>query len=388
MKLIEDCRAYIEHFRFVVAAIVLNFALCFESAPAHEKWILTPEEIDKLNWLPKPDIYTHLTTTNVVMVTCFLVFIVGWVRLGFTGARELFPDLQARLSSYGDHVPRILRVCLAWMLISSAFGLEPRFGVARFASPTLFAPDLELHDLGAEWAWLRWAEVVVGLAILFGVYVRFFALVLIAMALLGAWLFGSAILGYPGALIGSCVYLVMQGPGRHYLPLPTPPIFEGVQSWLAAQPRQRAQAIMRILTGVNLLYLGVWFKVLQPNLLLGIIKTYHLPILSLAPEGFTLLMTLIEVAAGILILAGILLRPLSIVILAAFLFFASLLPESYTSHILFYGVMLSFLINSAGHWRMPVAQDKPANIVILGGGFSAIAAARKIETAHRSLTPT
>jgi hypothetical protein len=30
------------------------------------------------------------------------------------------------------------------VLISSAFGLEPRYGVERLASPTLFAPDLEL----------------------------------------------------------------------------------------------------------------------------------------------------------------------------------------------------------------------------------------------------
>ena len=90
-------------------------------------------------------------------------------------------------------------------------------------------------------------------------------------------------------------------------------------------------------------------------------------------------MTLVEVAAGILILAGILLRPLSLVLLGAFLFFAALLPESYTSHILFYGVMLSFLFNAAGHWRVPEAKDKPAEIVIVGGGFSAIGAALKIE---------
>jgi len=180
-------------------------------------------------------------------------------------------------------------------------------------------------------------------------------------------------------LIGVALYLVMQGPGSHYLPLPTPAPFVAVQSWLASQPRQRAQAIMRVLTGATLLYAGVWFKVLQPNLLLGIIETYHLPILSSAPESFTLLMTLVEVAAGILIILGILLRPLSLVIFAAFFFFAALLPESYTSHILFYGVMLSFLFNAAGHWRLPEAQDKAAEIVIIGGGFSAISAAMRIE---------
>ena len=42
-------------------------------------------------------------------------------------------------------------------------GVEPRFGVAAFTSPTLFAPDLELRLLGPEWHWLACAEVVLGL---------------------------------------------------------------------------------------------------------------------------------------------------------------------------------------------------------------------------------
>jgi hypothetical protein len=47
-----------------------------------------------------------------------------------------------------------------------AVGVEPRFGVTAFTSPTLFAPDLELRLLGPEWQWLAWAEVVLGLTIL------------------------------------------------------------------------------------------------------------------------------------------------------------------------------------------------------------------------------
>ena len=371
---------FIRFCRLALVSFALSLlVLSSEAALGHERWILTPEQIALLNSKPKPDLFTRLSADNATMISLFLIFVLGWVWLGFTGARELFPDLQARLASYGDHVPRILRVCVAWMLLSSAFGAEPRFGVEPFTSPTLFAPDLELRELGPEWGWLRWAEIAIGLAILFGVYVRFFAALLILLAVLGAWLFGSSILAYAGALIGVCIYLMMQGPGRHFLPLPTPSIFLGAQSWLASQPRQRAQAIMRVLTGATLLYLGVYFKVLQPNLLLGIVETYKLPILSSAPEHFTLLMTLIEVAAGILILAGILLRPLSLVLLGAFLFFAALLPESYTSHILFYGVMLSFLFNAAGHWRVPEAKDKPAQILVVGGGFAAISAALRIE---------
>src|SRR3954451_8057670 len=97
--------------------------------------------------------------------------------------------------------------------------------------------------------------------------------------------------------------------------------------------------------------MGVASKMLPPDLMIGIVKLYDLPVLSRAPEAFTLVMMLVEVAAGLLIIAGILLRPLAIVLMAAFLFFASLLPESYMGHALFYGVVLSFFINGAGHWR-------------------------------------
>jgi len=346
---------------------------------AHERWILSPEQIQHWNSQARPTLFSTISPLNLIMISGFSLFILGWVWLGFTGARELFPDLQARLSSYGDHVPRILRVCIAWILLSSAFGAEPRFGVEPFTSPTFLAPDLELSQLGPQWQWLRWAEIFLGLTILFGIYIRVFAALAIALCLLGGYLYGEAILAYAGAFIGGNLYLVLQGPGRHYVPLPTLPFFVGLQTWLAEQPRLRAQALMRILTGTTLLYLGVFFKVMQPNLSIGIISVYELPILSLNPEAFTLFMALVEVSAGILMIAGVLLRPLSLFLITAFSVFAVLLPETPTEHILFYGVVLSCLINSAGHLKRPEPRDKPANIVIVGGGLTALQAAIKIE---------
>lgn len=356
-----------------------GFLFFSDTILAHERWILTPEQIEEWNAHLRPELFSGFSVLNLSMISAFSLFIVGWVWLGFTGARELFPDLQARLSSYGDHVPRILRVCIGWILLSSAFGAEPRFGIEPFTSPTFLAPDLELNQLGSAWAWLRWGEVFLGLTILFGIYVRLFSAVLILLCLLGGYLYGEAILAYAGALIGASIYLVLQGPGRHYLPLPTLSMFRGLQMALADQPRQRAQAIMRILTGTTLLYLGVFFKVMQPNLSIGIISLYHLPILSAHPEAFTLLMALVEVSAGVLMIAGVLLRPLSLFLISAFTIFALLLPETPTEHILFYGVVLSCLINSAGHLKRPVPRDKPAHIVIVGGGLAALQAALKIE---------
>jgi NADH dehydrogenase FAD-containing subunit/class 3 adenylate cyclase/uncharacterized membrane protein YphA (DoxX/SURF4 family) len=368
-------------FRKILLSTLSFIGLCLFSDLifAHERWILTPEQIIHWNSLQSPILFSQWSTLNLTMISIFSTFIIGWVWLGFTGARELFPDLQARLSSYGDHVPRILRVCVGWILLSSALGAEPRFGVEAFTVPTFFAPDLDIAQLGANWAWLRWAEVVLGLTILLGIYVRLFAGLLILLSFLGAYLYGEALLAYVGAMLGACIYLVLQGPGRHYLPLPTPALFQGLQAWLAEQPRQRAQAIMRILTGTTLLYLGVFFKVMQPNLSIGIITYYQLPILSINPEAFTLLMALVEVSAGILMIAGVLLRPLSLFLIFTFSIFAFLLPETITEHILFYGVLLSCLINSAGHFRRPIARDKAAHILIVGGGLSALQAAIKIE---------
>jgi hypothetical protein len=173
------------------------------------------EQMLDRNAKPKPSLYTRWSAGNVTLLLVFSLFIIGWVRLGYTGARELFPDLQVRLASYGDLVSPILRCCIAWMLLSAAFGLDPRVGVESLRSATLFVPDLELRLLGPGWAWLGWAQIAIALALLLGIYVRFFALLLLLLAFLGTWLFGMPMLSHAGALIGTCIYLVMQGPGRY-----------------------------------------------------------------------------------------------------------------------------------------------------------------------------
>ena len=359
--------------------LLLLAALLPDYVGAHERWILTPEQAQEWSAKQMPDLWSQLNWINGAMIGGFLIFTVGWIRLGFTGARELFPDLQAKLGSFGYLVAPILRFCLAWVLISSAFGLEPRYGVERLASPTLFAPDLELATVAPGMLGLRWFEFVLGVGFLLGVYVRICAVGLLLLALIGTLLFQASIYSYAGALVGVAIYLLCQGAGSYFLPLPTHPYFLEMQSSLAAVPRQRAQAIMRVLTGINIFYLAVAFKVLQPNLAIAILTIHDIRLMGLAPDVSTLLMTLVEFTSGILIIAGILLRPLSLFFLSAFLLFAALLPESWMAHALFYGVMLSFLFNGAGHFAMPEAKDKSANIVIIGGTVAAIHAAMKIE---------
>ncbi len=346
---------------------------------AHERWILTDSQIAEWSQKPLPDLWREWSWINAVMIGGFLAFTAGWIRLGFTGARELFPDLQARLASFGHLVAPIIRFCLGWVLISSAFGLEPRYGVLPMSSPTLFAPDLELTLCYPPMPWLRWLEFAIGLGMLLGIYVRVLAATLLVLTLFATVAYQSAIYAYAGALVGVSIYLLYQGPGSFFLPLPTHPNWAGMQEHLAAYPRARAQAIMRILTGINIFYLAVTYKVFQPNLSIAILTLHDISLVGLSPEVSTLLMALVEFTAGILIIAGILLRPLALFFLGAFFMFAAMLPESFMSHALFYSVMLSFLFNGAGHFAMPEAKDKKARIVILGGTVGGIHAAMKIE---------
>jgi len=386
-------------FRLSAALLIVAIFGWPEAGLAHERWILSPTEVLEWNAKPKPETYTRVGAANVTILGLAFLFTLGWVRLGSTGAREMFQDLVARLTSYGDYAAVILRFCLAWAMISSAFALEPRVGNAVLASPTLLAPDLEIAQIDPAWQWVREFQIVLGLMFLLGIYVRLAAFALIVAVFLAYWLFGAAlndtfidglihnpVHAYSLSVWGVAIYLLMQGPGSHYLPLPTPGPFRRLADWLADQPRQRAQFILRWAAGLNFFILGIWFKVLQPNLALGIIVTYQVPILHLAPETFVLVMAVIEVLAGVFLFLGILMRPISLFLLAAMLFFALMLPESLTAHIIAYGIMLTFLFNGAGHWRRPEATDKPAHIVILGGGYSALTAARRLEQLRGAYT--
>jgi uncharacterized membrane protein YphA (DoxX/SURF4 family) len=85
-------------------------------------------------------------------------------------------------------------------------------------------------------------------------------------------------------------------------------------------------------------------------------------------------MALVETLSGLLIMAGVLMRPLAVILFIGFVFFSVILAtsESILSHGIYFGLLVSFITNSAGRWRRPVASDHPARIVILGASAAGI----------------
>jgi NADH dehydrogenase FAD-containing subunit len=356
--------------------VLLLFPIALE---AHENWVLTREQTIALNAQPRPYIFTHFTVTNVALLLISLVVCAGWILLNRTGARELFPDLQVRLASYGGFASLSLRVALTILLGMAGLGLGPRSGTALYEAPTLAAPDLELRLAGPGWEWVAWVEVFVALLFLFGIYVRFAAVITLALGILGFKLFGWGMIDYIGLAGGAASYLLFQGAGSYYIPMPSVPGTRKLVAWLASVPRLRAQKILNILAGANLFWLGIGYKFFQPNLMRQIFIDHHIPTFGIPLDVFILIMAVVEGLSGLLIMFGILMRPLSIWLFGAFVFFSALLGEGVFGHIIFYGLLGTFITNGEGRWRRSVATDKPGKIVILGASFAGVHCAMKLE---------
>ena len=369
----------------VVAVLVLILAV---GAGAHEAWVLTPAEISEWNAWPLPASFTRLDLVNGSMYLVTVLFLLAWISLNYTGARELFPDLQVRLASYGGYAALALRISLFAVLGMAGAAIAPRHGTPWLTTPTLVAPDLELRSLGPGWEWIGAFEICLALCFLSGIYVRAAATLLLGLAIVGLFLFGGAMLGYIGLISGAAVYLLLQGPGSYYVPMPSVPGTERIRKWLVDQPRSRAQWLLQVLAGANLAYLGIAYKMLQPNLMIGILERQHVMTYGLETGTFVLSMALVETLSGVLIMAGVLMRPLSAFLLVSFVFLSAALGEAALGHILWYGLLVSFITNGDGRWRRPVAVDKPGHIVILGASIAGIQCAMKLERLLGTFTNT
>ena len=366
---------------FVLGLLSL-LALSPANVFAHELWVLTADQVTQWDAKPLPRTYTSFTLPTVLTLLLAIIINVGLIQLHRHGGNELFPVFRSRMRGMRSYTSVVLRICLSWVLLSSAMALEPRFGNAVWSHPTLLAPDILISDLPSAWHWLRWLEILIGIALITGVYVRVAAAACLILVFIAVCLTGVAAASYAPVYAGVSIYLLLAGGGSKYVPLPVPGQMKRLNQWMArSESINRAQFIMRILAGANFLFLAVYFKLLQPNLMLAIIEIHGLPIMGLHPDVFVLIIAAVEVSIGLLIIFGILLRFLSVVMIAAFIFFAICLSdaETLTSHILYYGVAISFLFNGNGQWSRRKASDAHANILIIGNSIAAVAAVQHLE---------
>jgi len=333
---------------------VCGVAVGAGGALAHDTWVITHDQEAIAHAQPLPETFTTLGVANVTISLVALIGVIGWIWIGRTD----IPDrLAARFGLPRIDQPRwepwvavALRLGLAAMFVTAAFGLHPRLGYEVGESPVLFASDLEFRHLPGDWTWLIWGQLALGAAFLLGLWVRVAALLLAVLVAVGAWIFGIDMLAYAGVLLGTAYYLFVKGGGCRVL-LPDP---EMLVRQVADVPSGRPQAVLRILTGLSFLYLGILYKFLHPTFLLAGVAFYDLPLFGFPPDVFVFIVATVEVAVGILITAGVMVRPLSFVLVFAFAFFSISMNEGVLGHSFLYGIVFALFVNGSGSLSLSV----------------------------------
>ena len=323
-------------------------------AGAHEAWLLTPREMIALAAEPKPAIYTSLLLSAPIVLA---------LSAGVFAAILAEPRWQAfetRLARpFADRIadlgPLAVRIGLAIMLVTAGFGLLPVPNVAVGSAPTLFVPDMQLKLLAGGWAFLAPLQIVLALPLLAGVGSRFAGLCVVLLAGAGIALFGPAFLSYAGHFAVPGLYLVFAGAGRFRLPLPA--------AWSQAvrTPLDRlalSPAVYRglmLVFGANFAYLGITYKLLQPTLLIAILEHGQFPSFGIDYSVIAFVMTYVEIAAGLLLVCGLLVRLIAIFLICAFTMFALTLGETPLFHANLYAMALVFLMAGPAGSRKPAA---------------------------------
>jgi len=309
------------------------------AARAHEAWLLAPDEVIALSRAPVPELFT---SPVVMMVGAGAAVLAMGVAMGVDGRLRrieaaLFAPLAQRAALMG---PPLVRIGLALMLGLAAFGGLPRAGTVIWTEPVLFVPNMQL-GLAPGWVWIAPVQAVLALMLLTGLLTRVAGLGVLALALLGVWIFGAGFLPYAAHFAGPALVLALLGGGYGALDRL---LLDPVE---ATAPRRVARwvwATVLALTGGTFAWLAISVKLTQPTLLIAILEHGEVPLLGLPLPVAALGMAWVELVAGVLLALGILVRAVAVFLIFAFTFFAVTIGETPLFHANLYGLALMLLM--------------------------------------------
>lgn len=328
----------------------LSAAAWVGPAWAHEAWVLTPDQMVALLAEPAPEIFASVTPLNLAITLLASAAFLICVFLDSRYAEKVVPALRIRTVPFRRYLPLFMRLSLATLLVMAALGLMPRHGTPAGTTATLLLPDLELMGLAGNWHWLGWVQLLLAMAFAFGLYVRAAAAVFMALNVLGLVLFGPAMFEYLGHLIAPAVYLLFFGSGPFAPRLPAWPGTSRLSAALADQPQDRVMLVIQVMVGATFVYMGVGRKLLEPNLIIGVLDSHNFAFLGIPNEICAFCMAMVETVVGMLIMFGVMLELVTIVLVLCFLFMAVMLNESLLMHIHIYAAMAAFFVLGAGNW--------------------------------------
>lgn len=337
------------------AIIALTTSTIAGPALGHEAWLLTPDELIALAQEPIPPLFTdRWLLTLIGFMTALAAATAAWIgdRLAPMEERACRP-LAALAADIG---PLCIRLGLACMLGLGSLGALPRHGTPAWTQPTLFVPDMQLSLAAPWWSQLAFLQLAVAMLLAVGWQTRLAALGVAALCGLGSLAFGSGFVAYAPHFLAPALLLALYGGGRLS--------FDGALAAPWRQPLPKAmtrQAIWRValaLFGVTFVYHGIAYKLMQPTLIMAILKHGDVPTFAIPLEMAALIMAVVEIGTGTLLALGRLVRPIALFLIGAFTFFALTLGETPLFHANLYGAMAMLVL---------AGQSAPSPVAARGG---------------------
>lgn len=330
------------------AALAVTLAIAIlvgaPMAIAHERWLLTPYQMQHLISAPAPDVMQNFGPILglVAIASIVAILVAKGLDQALAQRREQFQERWGeRLLPWALLV---LRVGLAVEMVDAALGLAPRHGSALQAQPTLFFPDLEIRLLGPTANWLIPVQIALAGMLALGFKVRIAASAVLALLGYAAIQFDAALIfTYAGHVAASAILLALTGSGR---------LAVSPDSHQAGPGRTaRAFAIFRIVIGINFIALAFLDKVLNTNLLIHVLTATNFPTVGFPVEIVAMIMAAVELSLGVMLVVGVMTRAVAAALLAAMLLFVITMNESIHMHAHLYAGAIAMLVIGGGRIR-------------------------------------
>ncbi len=314
----------------------------------HEAWLMTPEQFMEWSTKPVPSLFTSLNLINGTFGILMVIGIYGYYLLSKFISVKYYQKLQKYLPNNYDLSLLFLRLGMAITLIIAGFGMIPREGFEGTYIPTLFVSDLQLP---LHLVWIKWAELIVAACLILGIYNRLMGLLILIGLSIAFYQFGSIVVYYSGYIAAIAIALLIMGSGR----------FSVLPNINIEKKGELALFILRMGTGLNFVYGGIYYKFLHPNIDIGMLIIHNSFTFGLGVEIFTLLMAVIETTLGILLILGVLIRPLSVIIFLFFIGMGILVNENVFAHAFIIGILCALFLNGSGKLTTS-KRDKPGYV--------------------------
>jgi uncharacterized membrane protein YphA (DoxX/SURF4 family) len=311
--------------------IILGILSLFTSkAYAHVGYVVGQQDFAQNLGRDTGYFFSPLSNKNDLLMIFFTlvgVFVLYFLAWKIKPIRNRIIALRARLDTYEEYVPWILRLSLGIALIGAS------------VAHVLISPVLQVGAFAG-------IELIVGFALLAGFLVvpsAIVALILYVVALSQSfYIVGN--LELASALI-SLLILGSMRPGLDDL--------FGVPHIKTDRFKKYAPLLLRLGIGGALVFLSLYEKVLNPHVSDLVLDKYGLNnIIPVGAAMWVFAVGMIELAVGLLILIGFQTRLVTavafVVLMTTFFFF----KEEVYSHVTLFGVLSALFITGAGPWSL------------------------------------